>query len=176
MRWLALTMAFVLAGCVSPVVVDHRSGTDFTAYQSYAIEPPNDDREVLSLDGQRVEAALRRVLAGRPLQAADAEAADLLVRYRFVPVEKFQGSTLQFGFGWFGNGYGVGTSTPVEGETYNEYKLQVAMVERTSKQVVWEATSRDTLYEGLDSERRVTRINTMVEEMFKRYPPGNGAG
>lgn len=176
MRWLALTLAFVLAGCVSPVVVDHRSGTDFTAYQSYAIDPSNHGRETLSLDEQRVEEALRRVLADTPLQAADTDTADLLVRYRFVPVEKFQGSAFQFGFGWFGNGYGIGTSTPVEGETYNEHKLQVAMVERTSKQVVWEATSRDTLYEGLDSERRVTRINTMVEEMFKRYPPDSQAG
>jgi len=174
MRWLALTFAFVLAGCVSPVVVDHRSGTDFTAYQSYTIVAPGNDRESLSLDSQRVEQALTRVLADRPMTAT-ADNADVAIRYRFVPVEKFQGSSFRFGFGWFGNGYGVGTSTPVEGETYNEYKLQVAVVDQADKQVVWEATSRDTLYDSLDSERRVTRINTMVEEMFKRYPPGASA-
>ncbi|QJX02562.1 DUF4136 domain-containing protein [Alcanivorax sp. IO_7] len=93
------------------------------------------------------------------------------MRYRFVPVEKFQGSTLQFGFGWFGNGYGLSTSTPVEGETYKEYKLQVAFVDRGTKKVVWEATSRDTLYESLSSERRAKRIDAMVADMLKRYPP-----
>ncbi|WP_375182922.1 YebC/PmpR family DNA-binding transcriptional regulator, partial [Marinobacter sp.] len=35
------------------------------------------------------------------------------------------------------------TTTPVEGETYEEHKLQIALVERSSNEVVWEATSRD---------------------------------
>lgn len=171
MRWFTLFLALTLAGCVSPVVVDHRAGTDFSAYHSYAIDPPEQDESALSLDGQRTQEALLRELAARPLKRADKDAADLLVRYRFVPVEKFQGSTLQFGFGWFGNGYGLSTSTPVEGETYNEYKLQVAFVDRATKKVVWEATSRDTLYESLHSERRAKRIDAMVTEMLKRYPP-----
>ncbi|MCH2556400.1 MAG: DUF4136 domain-containing protein [Alcanivorax sp.] len=171
MRWFALFLAVTLAGCVSPVVVDHRGGTDFAEYRSYAIDPPADDEEVLSLDGQRVQQALRRELANHPLQSAGKDQADMLVRYRFVPVEKFQGSGVQFGFGWFGRGYGLSTSTPVEGETYKEYKLQVAMVDRATKDVVWEATSRDTLYEELSSQRRVERIDKMVAEMLKRYPP-----
>ncbi|MBM1142357.1 DUF4136 domain-containing protein [Alcanivorax sp. MM125-6] len=171
MRWFALFLAVTLAGCVSPVVVDHRTGTDFDSYRTYAIDPPEQDEKALSLDGQRVQEALQRELAGRPLDSAGEDAADLLVRYRFVPVEKFQGSTLQFGFGWFGNGYGLSTSTPVEGETYKEYKLQVAFVDRGTKKVVWEATSRDTLYESLSSERRAKRIDAMVADMLKRYPP-----
>ena len=60
MRWIALFLAVTLAGCVSPVVVDHRAGTDFADYRSYAIDPPPDDQEVLSLDGQRVQ-KFRRV-------------------------------------------------------------------------------------------------------------------
>ncbi|HBY50390.1 MAG TPA: DUF4136 domain-containing protein, partial [Alcanivorax sp.] len=34
------------------------------------------------------------------------------------------------------------------------------------------ATSRDTLYESMSSERRKERIDVMVAEMFKRFPPG----
>ena len=98
--------------------------------------------------------------------------ADLAVRYAFVPVEKFQGSTLQFGFGWFNRGYGIGATTPVEGETYEEHKLQIALIERSSSEVVWEATSRDTLYESMSSQRRKERIDVMVAEMFNRFPPG----
>ena len=57
MRWFALFLAVTLAGCVSPVVVDHRAGTDFGSYRTYAIDPPEQDEKALSLDGQRVQAA-----------------------------------------------------------------------------------------------------------------------
>lgn len=170
---LVAALALLLGGCVSPVVVDHRAGTDFTQYRSYAIEAPDADQQALSLNGQRVQEAVHRELADGPLSRAGQEQADLIVRYAFVPVEKFQGSTLQFGFGWFNRGYGVGATTPVEGETYEEQKLQIALVERSSNEVVWEATSRDTLYESMSTERRKERINTMVTEMFKRFPPGS---
>ena len=141
---LIAALALLLGGCVSPVVIDHRAGTDFNQYRSYAIEAPDADQEALSLNGQRVQEAVRRELADGPLTPADLDQADLAVRYAFVPVEKFQGSTLQFGFGWFNRGYGM----------------------------VWEATSRDTLYESMSSERRKERIDVMVAEMFKRFPPG----
>lgn len=165
-------LALLLGGCVSPVVIDHRAGTDFSQYRSYAIEAPDADQEALSLNGQRVQEAVHRELADGPLTRADLDQADLAVRYAFVPVEKFQGSTLQFGFGWFNRGYGIGATTPVEGETYEEHKLQIALVERSSNEVVWEATSRDTLYESMSSERRKERIDVMVAEMFNRFPPG----
>lgn len=168
---LIAALALFLGGCVSPVVVDHRAGTDFSQYRSYAIEPADADQEVISLDGQRVQEAVHRELADGPLTRVDLDRADLVVRYAFVPVEKFQGSTLQFGFGWFNRGYGIGATTPVEGETFKEHKLQIALVERRSNEVVWEATSRDTLYESMSSESRRERIHAMVAEMFKRFPP-----
>ena len=101
---LIAALALLLGGCVSPVVIDHRAGTDFNQYRSYAIEAPDADQEALSLNGQRVQEAVRRELADGPLTPADLEQADLAVRYAFVPVEKFQGSTLQFGFGCFKRG------------------------------------------------------------------------
>ena len=59
---------------------------------------------------------------------------------------------------------GIGAATPVEGETYGEHKLQIALVERSSSEVGWEATSRDTLYESMSSERRKERIDAMVAD------------
>ena len=91
---LIAALALLLGGCVSPVVIDHRAGTDFSQYRSYAIEAPDADQEALSLNGQRVQEAVHRELADGPLTRADLDQADLAVRYAFVPVEKFQGSTL----------------------------------------------------------------------------------
>jgi hypothetical protein len=171
MRPMALTLILLLAGCVSPVVIDHRNGTDYNQYRTYAIDPPASDGEMISLDGQRVREAVREALANGPLTATDKSQADLLLRYQFTPVERFSGSSFQFGFGFWRNNYGVNTTTPVEGETEKEYRLQLALVEPDSKKVVWQATSRDTLYLQMQSQRRAELIRTMVIEMFKRYPP-----
>lgn len=175
MRSLTLILALLIAGCVSPVVVDHRNDTDYSHYQTYAIDPPSGDNEMLSLDGQRVQQAVRRELAKGPLRAADKDQADLLLRYQFTPVERFSGNSFQFGFGFWHNNYGLNTNTPVEGQTEKEYRLQLALMERASKEVVWQATSRSTLYLEMTSQRRAERIDALVAEMFKRYPPGASA-
>lgn len=167
----ALILALLLTGCVAPVVIDQRAQTDFSQYHSYAFDPPKEDQEALSLDGQRVQTAVREALANSPLQPADESSADLLVRYRFVPVDRFQASSVQFGFGFWRDRYGLSTTTPVEGQTNQEYRLQIALVDRGDKQVVWQGTSRDTLYFEMATERRAERIDTMVREMFNRYPP-----
>lgn len=175
LRGMSLLLALALAGCVSPVVIDHRNGTDFNRFQTYALDPPASDRQALSLDGQRVEKALRPALAAVGLKPAPAKDADLLVRYRFTPVAHFQGQTLQFGFGLWNDGLGMGAMTPVEGTTVREDKLQVDLVERTSHQVVWQATSRGTLTPDMVGDSRARRIHNMVQDMFEHYPPQPGA-
>ena len=65
---------------------------------------------------------------------------------------------------------GGGTTTPVEGDITEEYKLVVQMIEPATNNVVWQATSRDRLYDEMSSERRSERIRKAVDEMFQRYP------
>lgn len=175
MRSMALALVLLLTGCVSPVVIDHRNDTNYSQYRTYAIDLPASDGEMISLDGQRVQEAVREALANGPLIATDKSQADLLLRYQFTPVERFSGSSFQFGFGFWHNNYGLNTTTPVEGETEKEYRLQLALVEPDSKKVIWQATSRDTLYLQMPSQRRAELIRTMVIEMFKRYPPETSA-
>lgn len=174
MRGLGLLLALTLAGCVSPVVIDHRNGTDFADFHTYALDPPAHDRQALSLDGQRVQQALRPALAGVGLTPAPAKDADLLVRYGFEPQSHFEGQALQFGFGFWNDGLGMGAMTPVEGTTVREDKLRVELVERTSHQVVWQATSRATLTPDMSGDSRTQRIHNMVRDMFERYPPKPG--
>lgn len=174
MRWLGWLLVLTLTGCVSPVVIDHQAGIDFSHYHRYSLAPPSGDQQVLSLDGQRVQGALRGALASAGLSPADASKADVLVRYRFKPVAHFQGNVVQFGFGFWHSNLGLGAETPVEGTTVREDRLRVEMVDRGSNQVVWQATSRDTLDPDMDSEQRAQRIKGMVRDMFQRYPPGQG--
>ena len=46
----------------------------------------------------------------------------------------------------------------------------VQLIDQQSKDVVWQATSRDRLYDDMRSERRSEHIQKAVYEMFQRYP------
>jgi hypothetical protein len=88
----------------------------------------------------------------------------------FKREQRYDGSVVQFGFGFSRNNVGIGTTTPVEGDITEEYKLVVQMIDPATNNVVWQATSRDRLYDDMRSERRNEHIQKAVDEMFQRYP------
>ncbi len=169
MRGLLLSICLLLGACVSPVVIDSQPGTSLASYQSYAFVEQDEDQP-RALDDQRARAALKTALAEKGLQAASPDQADVHVRHFFKREQRYDGSVLQFGFGFHRNNIGVGTTTPVEGDITEEYKLVVQMVDPGSNNVIWQATSRDRLYDEMRSERRSEHIQKAVDEMFRRYP------
>ena len=95
---------------------------------------------------------------------------DVEVKHFFKRQQRFDGSTLQFGFGFTRNNVGLGASTPTEGEITEEYKLVVQLIDPQSNNVLWQATSRDQLYDEMSSARREAHIQRAVQDMFKRFP------
>lgn len=169
MRWFFLSTCLFLGACVSPVVIDSQEGASLDQYRSYAFVEQNEDQP-RALDDQRARAALKTALAEKGLQPVASGQADVYVKHFFKREQRYDGSVLQFGFGFSRNNVGVGTTTPVEGDITEEYKLVVQMVDPASNNVVWQATSRDRLYDEMSSERRSERIREAVDDMFQRYP------
>ncbi|MDX1802758.1 MAG: DUF4136 domain-containing protein [Alcanivorax sp.] len=172
MRWAIPILCLLLSACLSPVITDSKSGTDFRRYHSYAFVAQQQDSP-RGLDDQRAEQALKQALAAKGLQPASADQADLLVRHFFKREQRFDGSVVQFGFGFSRDSLGFAATTPVEGETIEQYKLVVQLVDRVSQQVVWQATSRDRLDDEMSRERRIRHIQQAVSDMFTLYPPAS---
>lgn len=169
MRWFFLSICLFLGACVSPVVIDSQEGASLNQYRSYAFVEQNEDQP-RALDDQRARSALKTALSEKGLSPVASGQADVHVRHFFKREQRYDGSVFQFGFGFSRNNVGVGTTTPVEGDITEEYKLVVQMVDPASNNVVWQATSRDRLYDEMSSERRSERIRKAVDEMFQRYP------
>lgn len=169
MRWFFLSICLFLGACVSPVVIDSQEGASLNQYRSYAFVEQNEDQP-RALDDQRARSALKTALAEKGLTPVTSGPADVHVRHFFKREQRYDGSVFQFGFGFSRNNVGVGTTTPVEGDITEEYKLVVQVVDPASNNVVWQATSRDRLYDEMSSERRSERIRKAVDEMFQRYP------
>jgi len=168
MRPLILMIAsLLLSACVSPVVIDQQSGINPGNYQTYAFIDQNQDTP-RALDDQRARKALETALAAKGVQPAAADQAEVHVRHFFKREQRYDGSVMQFGFGYGFDRFGVGASTPVEGEMTEEYKLVVQFVDPASNNVVWQATSRDRLHDEMSSERRQAHIDKAVKHMFER--------
>jgi hypothetical protein len=169
MRWFFLSLCLFLGACVSPVVIDSQEDAKLNQFRSYAFVEQNEDQP-RELDDQRARTALKTALAEKGLTASASGQADVHVKHFFKREQRYDGSVVQFGFGFSRNNVGIGTTTPVEGDITEEYKLVVQMIDPATNNVVWQATSRDRLYDDMRSERRNEHIQKAVDEMFQRYP------
>ncbi|MCK0154426.1 DUF4136 domain-containing protein [Alcanivorax sp. S6407] len=169
MRSLILLLnCLLLSACVSPVVIDQQGDVSPSRYQTYAFIEQDEDTP-RALDDQRARKALETALAEKGLTPAAAEQADIQVRHFFKREQRYDGSVMQFGFGYGFNNVAVGATTPVEGEMTEEFKLVVQLVDPASNNVVWQATSRDRLHDEMSSERRQAHIDKAVKDMFERF-------
>ena len=65
-------------------------------------------------------------------------------------------------------GYGYGTTTHVS--NYTEGTINVDMVDRAQKRMVWEGVAVGRIDEKRTNEQARTNINNGIQEMFSGYP------
>jgi hypothetical protein len=159
-----------LTGCASPVIVDYESGTGFAQYETYAFKAPRQDGAE-SLDGQRVQAAVKPLMQARGLELVDAGQADLLLQHHVKETRRVESTGFAFGFGYGYDHVGVGLGTGPEVREIREGRLVVELADRATNEVVWRAESRHDLSPDLTGEKRRERINQLVRDMFEHFPP-----
>ncbi len=172
MRLLMMSVVvLVLAGCASNVVTDYDSSAIFGQYSSWAFVPDGDGSSIVSLDGSRVRAAVKRELDRKSMREVPEGNADLLVSWKIVEEQRLEqtGVGLGLGFGTGNFGWGVSSPPPVRG--VKEGKLVIELADTTTGQVVWRAASRRYLNENQKPEARSKLIDEIVSEMFSKYPP-----
>ena len=106
MRWFFLSICLFLGACVSPVVIDSQEGASLNQYRSYAFVEQNEDQP-RALDDQRARSALKTALSEKGLSPVASGQADVHVRHFFKREQRYDGSVLQFGFGFSRNNVGV---------------------------------------------------------------------
>lgn len=167
---LIFLVLLALTGCTSPVIVDYETGTDFAQYETYAFKPPRKDAAE-SLDGQRVQAAVKPLMKARGLELVDADQADLLLEHQVQETRRVESTGFAFGLGYGYDHVGVGLGTGPQVYEVREGRLVLELEERATNEVVWRAESRYDLNPDLTGEKRRARIEKLVGEMFEHFPP-----
>ncbi|MDR2626122.1 MAG: DUF4136 domain-containing protein [Zoogloeaceae bacterium] len=185
-RFLLLFFTFVLlGGCAATGPEIHsqrRSGTDFSAYRSFAFFSPlgTDQAEYASLISQQLKAETRQALEARDYRYAP-DAPDMLINFTLAIRKQtaysypyyFPGSVFYGGFGGRrhrGVGVGFGYHFPLGGGTrYLESILGIDIIDAKTKDVLWEGRAKSHLPDT-DRENLEPLLKTAVEKILAQYP------
>jgi len=174
--------ALLMASCASKpdIKSDYDRSVDFSQYKTYAffnpmgIENPN----YSSIYGSIFREAISREMESRGYVKSDNP--DLLINVSGRLQEKTRVTTTSdpymagsyYGYrrGAYGawGGYGYGTQTNVS--QYTEGTVNVDMVDRMQKRMVWEGVAVGRVNEKRTNEEARTNINNGIQEMFAGYP------
>lgn len=182
-RWVSLAVATLLvAGCASgpAIQTDYDHTVDFSKYRTYGffnpmgIENPN----YSSIYGSIFRDAISKEMDGRGYRQSDDP--DLLINVSGRLEDKVKvtqtadpymaGGYYGYRRGMYGawGGYGYGTTTHVS--NYTEGTVNVDIVDRQAKRMVWEGVAVGRVNEKKTNEERRQAIYAGIKEMFAAYP------
>ena len=174
--------AVILASCASKPTIesDYDNSIDFSQYKTYGffnpmgIENPN----YSSIYGSIFRDAISKEMESRGYTQSDNP--DLMINVSGRLQDKTKVTTTSDPYmhgGYYGyrrgaygawGGYGYGTSTHVS--NYTEGTVNVDMVDRALKRMVWEGVAVGRVNEKKTNEETRTNIYAGIQEMFAGYP------
>lgn len=179
---LLASAAVLLASCSSGPTIksDYDHSIDFSGFKTYAffnpmgIENPN----YSSIYGSIFRDAISKEMESRGYTQSDNP--DLMINVSGRLQDKTKVTTTSdpyMGGGYYGyrrgaygtwGGYGYGTSTHVS--NYTEGTINVDMVDRAEKRMVWEGVAVGRVNENKTSDETREGIYAGITEMFAGYP------
>lgn len=165
---LAVGVLALTACSTLQVHTDYDTGVDFTKYKTFDFLPTPDIAHTLVRD--RAENAIARHLQGKGFTGT-TESPDLVVALHGRRSREIQIDSNNFGYGWRGRGWAVGSSSA----TVHEIPvgtLIVDIVDAAAKKLVWQGTASDTLREDLTPQEREQRIDGAIAQLLAGFPPG----
>jgi hypothetical protein len=181
-RLVPIALVLLVTACASgpKIQTNYDPSVDFGKYRTYGFFTP------MSIEGEHystIYGAIFREAIGREMEArgyVPSEAPDLLINVSASMQEKIQVSQTSappYHGGYYGyragfydpwGGYGWNNQTHVS--QYTEGTINIDLVDRAQKRMVWEGVAIGRLKEGLTNTEVRERISNGVATMFEEYP------
>ncbi len=167
---IALITCWALTGCSQKLAsYDFDPKQDYQSLTKYFIKK-SERNSYQSLDDARIEAAIKKVLAGR-YELVDESSADFQISYLLEADRKVDQSGFSFGFGVASSNIAIGANTAPEAEVKTEGRLVLDVISTATEQVIWSAKARKNLRDSMKPEQRQALIEQLVTEMLGSFPP-----
>ena len=173
--WFAMILLIALIGCAKPLAVnyDYDTAADFTALKTFSWMPPTGNAVGDDLLVKRIKGAVDTQLKAKGRTNAP-EAPDFLIAMQLSGKTVYSGSTavgasVGIPVGRAGTiSVGGGKSKPHE---KTEGTLVLDFLDAKTQSLVWRATATAAVTPGISPEEQQARINSVVAEMLKQFPP-----
>lgn len=148
------------------VATDYDKKVNFDQFKTFAFYKPGIDKAGISdLDKRRILRAISSELTAKGF--TKSENPDLLVSIftkSSQNVNVYQNSNWAFSPFYGQSGYNT-VSTSTEGTLY------INLIDASRKELVWQGMGTGALESG-NVDEKIERINEIVKQILKRYPPG----
>jgi hypothetical protein len=164
-----LVLAILVASCSSvSVAVDYDKEANFETYKTFAFYKPGIDKvEISDLDKRRILRAIDRELTQKGMVVS--ENPDVLINIFTEEQEQVNIYQNNFGWGW-GPAWGWGWGMPMSSVNRSvEGSLFIDFIDKNKDQLVWQGLGEGIL--SLDMDKKEEKINEIVTEILKKYPP-----
>jgi hypothetical protein len=179
-----LSSMFVLVGlvltlgCAPPLAVEHDYDTtyDFSKLRTFEWMPAPPGDQMEEMTEKRVQGSVNSQLQGKGYTRT-AEFPDFLVSLEGIKKTVTAGSTavgasIAVPVGSHGSVHvGGGKSKPREKQ---EGTLNLNIVDAKTKTLIWQGTATATIQAKTSPEEQQQRINQVIAELLKSFPPGKG--
>ena len=174
--WLAVSVMIVVIGCAAtPLAVkyDYDTAADFTSLKNFGWMPPAGNAVAADLVVKRIKNAVNVQLQAKG-RTEVPENPDFLIAMQLSGKTVYEGSkavgmSVGIPVGRAGTvSVGGGKSKPIE---KTEGTLVLDFVDAKTQALVWRATASAAVTPAASPEEQQARINEVVAEMLKRFPP-----
>jgi hypothetical protein len=175
---LVISLSLMMFACSSVTFKhDFDPEYDFEKFKTYRWASakeinPQDELQKYPLVYKRVVNAVDKALAEKGMTKVESGEVDVVVLAHSASKERMQvtqtGGT--YHRGWYDPWWGpYGGSTHVS--YYEEATLVVDIVNWENKELAWRGMATGTVKENQDGDEQQERLNKIVVQMFKDYPP-----
>jgi hypothetical protein len=171
----ALATLFVVSCATIKVTSDYDRNAPFVSYKTYAFTQEALNLNVDELNRNRLINAVEKELELKGF--TKSESPDVLIDMNLV-AKTVQTATANTtgGGGYYGAGYRYGygggfSTTTINYDSYQEGTLFVDMIDVAKNQLVWQGRGTDALDPDASADKRESKINYAVQQIFSKYPP-----
>ena len=181
---LLLAVGLITACSTAQIRTDHDQAVDFSTLRTYSWSPDppllkGDIRLLPPEARQMIASAIDDQMVANGFTRVDDD-PDCWVHYSVLLAVQMSQRAISGNFS-FPNSWqidpafdSVGSSRQAtETFEFKEGTLIISLVEPESRNLMWQSTAETEVHQERAMEKRRQRINTVVSDMFRRYPPRN---
>ena len=186
-KFFSTLLAITLSGCATtnvrievPPGIDHASWTSYAWLETFQPRSGDPRIDVSALDEQ-IRSAIERELNKHGYKRSAADQADVLLVYR-VMVRTKQDKEMASVYDDYAGIGGNRLYSPAFGEPvligkqfiYEEGSLNIDIIDSESHDLLWRGSTRKTVVNKTDPDKRRKRVDQTVHEILERLPERQG--